>query len=150
MPAPRTPADIDSITPCKTRSTYLAADTVQDLSPSSPVVCEFQQGLPDTPSAATASASAGASGIAPVWKQWLKNGKLIKKDNDKKDRKAIALTGIGTTGREQSSNSPQHRPTGRLQQPRSARGNSRLRPTTMYFFPPQWHLLLAQTRNNQN
>ena len=84
MPATRAPADNDPITPCKTSSAYFAADTVQDLSKSSPFVYASEQGLPGTPSAATASASAAASGIAPVWKQWLKNGKLIKKITIKK------------------------------------------------------------------
>ena len=80
MPATRAPADNDPITPCKTSSAYFAADTVQDLSKSSPFVYASEQGLPGTPSAAAASASAAASGIVPVWKQWLKNaGKQIKK-----------------------------------------------------------------------
>ena len=84
MPATRATADNNPTTPCKTSSTYFAADTVQDLSKSSPFVYASEQGLPGTPSAATASASAVASGIAPVWKQWLKNCKLIKKITIKK------------------------------------------------------------------
>ncbi len=78
MPATRAPADNDPITPCKTSSSYFATDTVQDLSNSFPFVYTSEQGLPGTPSAATASASAAASGIVPVWKQLLKNGKLLK------------------------------------------------------------------------
>ena len=119
MPATRAPADNDPITPCKKRRTYIAADTVEDLSPVSPFVFESQLILPDTPpSAATASASAFDPSIPRVWKLHLKSKRPI--GGNKKN--AIVLSdGKGTTGSEQSCKAPQPGPTGRLQQPWSAR-----------------------------
>ena len=73
MASKRIPADIHPITPCKKRCTYIAADTVYDLSPSSPFAFDHARMMPDPqPSAATASPSALASGNARVWKMHLK------------------------------------------------------------------------------